>query len=191
MRRYAFVQAFLLLEGLGLALNAFYVVASAANGSLEGETLVVYAVAVAAAETAVGLSLFLALVLGGGPRRREVERRPPRQLVESFGGKAAAALAAAYPLPEPAAPEADWFGGEEREEEEGLPPLTEGPIRQGQDLVVALAAVNMPLPKPASQAYLFGQGPEPEDLPPLTAAQVHQLRGLIALMMSTKGKGKP
>jgi len=63
-RRYAFLHSFLLLEGLGLAVNLLYVVAGATTGTLDGETLVLFTVAVAAAETAVGLALFLALSLG-------------------------------------------------------------------------------------------------------------------------------
>ena len=63
-QRYAFLQCFLLLEGAGLALNLLFTAASATNESLEGETLVVVAVAVAAAETAVGLGAFLALSQG-------------------------------------------------------------------------------------------------------------------------------
>ena len=59
--RYGFIQTFLLLEAAGLALNLVYTAVSASCGSLEGDTLVVLAVAVAAAETAVGLSLFLVL----------------------------------------------------------------------------------------------------------------------------------
>lgn len=98
VRRYAFVQAFLLLEGLGLALNGFYVVGAAANGSLEGETLVVYAVAVAAAETAVGLSLFLALVLGNSPRRPATVVRSARRLaLASLATMGAGKFPPAYP----------------------------------------------------------------------------------------------
>lgn len=69
-RRYAFLHAFLVLEGLGLAVNLFYVVAGATVGNLEGEVVVLFGVAVAAAETAVGLALFLALALGGAPAHR-------------------------------------------------------------------------------------------------------------------------
>jgi NADH:ubiquinone oxidoreductase subunit 6 (subunit J)/NADH:ubiquinone oxidoreductase subunit K len=66
-RRYGYLHSFLVLEGLGLALNLLFVAAGATGGSLEGEVLVLFGVAVAAAETAVGLSLFLALVLGAAP----------------------------------------------------------------------------------------------------------------------------
>ena len=66
-RRYAFLQCFLLLEGAGLALNLLFTSAAATNESLEGETLVVVLVAVAAAETAVGLGAFVALSQGCHP----------------------------------------------------------------------------------------------------------------------------
>jgi NADH:ubiquinone oxidoreductase subunit K len=67
-RRYAFLQCFLLLEGAGLSVNLLFAAAAASNESLEAETLVVTAVAVAAAETAVGLAAFLAISQGGNER---------------------------------------------------------------------------------------------------------------------------
>jgi NADH:ubiquinone oxidoreductase subunit K len=75
-RRYTFLHAFLVLEGLGLAVNLFYVVAGATVGNLEGEVMVLFAVAVAAAETAVGLAIFLALTLGGAPDLRRPSISP-------------------------------------------------------------------------------------------------------------------
>lgn len=66
-RRYAFLHSFLLLEALGLLLNLFLVVSGVAADDLGGSVLVLFTVAVAAAETAVGLALFLLLSQGSGP----------------------------------------------------------------------------------------------------------------------------
>jgi NADH-quinone oxidoreductase subunit K len=70
-RRYAFLHSFLLLEALGLLLNLLFVLLGSAADDLGGSVLVLFSVAVAAAETAVGLALFLALSQGSGlPQRR-------------------------------------------------------------------------------------------------------------------------
>ncbi len=87
-RRYAFLHSFLLLEALGLLLNLVFVLLGSAADDLGGSLLVLFTVAVAAAETAVGLALFLALSQGVGlprragaaVRRRRLPRRTPAPL---------------------------------------------------------------------------------------------------------------
>jgi NADH-quinone oxidoreductase subunit K len=63
MRQYAFLHSFIILEGLGLAVNLWFVALGATNDSIEGELFVLFLVAVAAAEAAVGVSLFLSVTL--------------------------------------------------------------------------------------------------------------------------------
>jgi NADH:ubiquinone oxidoreductase subunit K len=101
-RRYAFLHSFLLLEALGLLLNLFFVVVGVAADDLGGSVLVLFTVAVAAAETAVGLALFLALSQGSaslprtasgemranGPRRRRLGWVAQRRVLKN-----------PYPLP--------------------------------------------------------------------------------------------
>lgn len=66
-QRLAFLHSFLLLEAMGLLLNLFFVVVGVAADDLGGSVLVLFSVAVAAAETAVGLALFLNLSQGTTP----------------------------------------------------------------------------------------------------------------------------
>ena len=67
-RSYSFLHFFLVIEAVGLALNLLFTAAAVTTSTPEGEVWVTFGAAIAAAETAVGLALFLALVLSA-PRR--------------------------------------------------------------------------------------------------------------------------
>src|SRR5689334_4148549 len=68
-RRMSFLHFFLLLEGVLLALHILYAAAAAVTGTMDGEILILFSLAVAAAESAVGLALYRFLVGGPRPRR--------------------------------------------------------------------------------------------------------------------------
>jgi NADH-quinone oxidoreductase subunit K len=75
-RAFSFLHLFLLLEGMLLALHLLFVAAAATTGTLDGEVMVLFSLAIAAAESAVGLALYRALV-GGAPPRRGSNRELP------------------------------------------------------------------------------------------------------------------
>lgn len=67
-RSYSFLHFFLVIEAVGLALNLLFTAAAVTTATPEGEVWVTFGAAIAAAETAVGLALFLALVLSAPQR---------------------------------------------------------------------------------------------------------------------------
>lgn len=61
-RKYAFLHTFLIIEALGLLINFIFVYTSYQTDTIDGELFVLFLVALAAAETAIGIALFLIIV---------------------------------------------------------------------------------------------------------------------------------
>jgi len=88
-RSYSFLHFFLVIEAVGLALNLLFTAAAVTTSTPEGEVWVTFGAAIAAAETAVGLALFLALVLSAPRRTAAVTAAGARARVPLRAGRLA------------------------------------------------------------------------------------------------------